>query len=104
MKADDPIKYRPIAQLSTTYKLLERLIYNRIKVPIDNELPDEPVGIRGKRSCVGQVLVLATLKNIFICRRSGLGNASHEFSNGRRSLGRRCTQNEEKTIMTGASA
>ena len=58
--ADDPTKYRPIALLSIMYKLLERIIYNRIKEPIDDETPVEQAGFRENRSCVEQVLALTT--------------------------------------------
>lgn len=58
--ADDPTKYRPIALLSTMYKLLERLIHNRIKEPIDNSLPDYQAAFRENRSCVEQLLALTT--------------------------------------------
>lgn len=59
-QADDPTKYRPIALLSIMYKLLERLIYNRIKVPIDNSLPADQAGFRESRSCTEQVMSLTS--------------------------------------------
>lgn len=58
--SDDPSSYRPIALLSICYKLLERLIYNRIYDTIDNQLPPEQAGFRAKRSCCDQVLALTS--------------------------------------------
>lgn len=60
-KTDDkPENFRPIALLSTTYKLLERLIYNRIYPTINEILPPEQAGFRENRSCNDQVLALTT--------------------------------------------
>lgn len=59
--ANLPNSYRPIALLSTTYKLLERLIYNRIGPIILDDIPIEQAGFRPKRSCTDQVLSLTTL-------------------------------------------
>lgn len=58
--AEDPSSYRPISLLSVCYKLLERLIYNRIYEAIDSKLPDEQAGFRRKRSCTDQILALTT--------------------------------------------
>lgn len=58
--ADDPTKYRPISLLSIMYKLLEPLIYNRIKGQIDSVLPDEEAAFRENRSCGEQILTLTT--------------------------------------------
>jgi len=41
---DDVKSYKPISLLSASYKLLERLIYNRISKTIDQVLPQEQVG------------------------------------------------------------
>lgn len=56
--ADNPNNYRPIALLSTLYKLVERMIYNRLKSEIEQIIPPEFAGFRSKRSCTDQVLTL----------------------------------------------
>jgi len=58
--ADNPSSYRPIALLSVCYKLLERLLYNRIQPLIEDHLPTEQGGFRKQRSCCDQVLALTT--------------------------------------------
>lgn len=50
--------YCPIALLSSSYKLLEKLIVIRIGSKIDTFLPMEQAGFRHNRSCVDQVLSL----------------------------------------------
>lgn len=57
---DRPDSYRPIALLSASYKLLERLLYNRISLKILEGIPVEQAGFRPKRSCSDQVLSLTT--------------------------------------------
>jgi len=57
---DSPKSYRAIALLSATYKLLERLIYNRIGARILAVISVEQAGFRAKRSCANQVLKLTT--------------------------------------------
>ncbi|VVC38778.1 Reverse transcriptase domain [Cinara cedri] len=57
---DRPENYRPIALLSACYKLLERIIYNRISPIILNTIPVEQAGFRPGRSCSDQVLSLTT--------------------------------------------
>ena len=56
----DPASYRPISLLSISYKLLERLIYNRIEPIINATVPIEQAGFRAGRSCCDQVLALTT--------------------------------------------
>ncbi|XP_039291190.1 uncharacterized protein LOC111047100 [Nilaparvata lugens] len=58
--ADLPASYRPIALLSVLFKLLERLIYNRICQKIFDVIPIEQAGFRPKRSTCDQVLSLTT--------------------------------------------
>ena len=58
--ADLPGSYRPIALLSVIYKLLERLIYNRISPRILYILLVEQAGIRPGRSCEDEVFALLT--------------------------------------------
>lgn len=57
----DATHYRPISLLSTTYKILERLILNRIQPEIEKILPVEQAGFRTNRSCAEQVLALTIL-------------------------------------------
>jgi len=52
--------YRSIALLSIGYKLLERLVYNRISDPINSIIPIEQAGFRTARNCCDQVLALTT--------------------------------------------
>ena len=56
----DPKSYRPIALLSTMYKLLERLLYNRIGNKILESVPIEQAGFRPERSCTDQIMALTT--------------------------------------------
>lgn len=59
----DPLRvesYRPIALLSATLKLLERLIYNRISETINNLLPTEQAGFRPGRNCDDQIFALTS--------------------------------------------
>lgn len=58
--ADTPSNYRPIALLSVCYKLLERLILNRIQGIINNITPPYQAGFRTQRSCCEQVLALTS--------------------------------------------
>jgi hypothetical protein len=57
---NDAASYRPIALLCTCYKLLERLIYNRIMPIINQHVPIEQAGFRPNQSCCNQVLSLTT--------------------------------------------
>ena len=50
--------YRPISLLSVCFKLLERLIYNRLLPVVDPQLPREQAGFRPGRSTVEQVVKL----------------------------------------------
>lgn len=55
-----PDSYRPIALLSVVYKLLERVIYNRISGTINAAISQEQAGFRPHRNCTDQVLALTT--------------------------------------------
>jgi len=57
---DRPENYHPVALLSVCYKLLERIIHNRISPIILNTIPVEQAGFRPSRSCSDQVLSLTT--------------------------------------------
>ena len=54
-----PKTYRPISLLYVLYKILERLIYARVKPLIDPLLPKEQAGFRRGKSIVDQVVLLA---------------------------------------------
>jgi len=56
----DVKSYRHISLLSVCYKLLERLIYNRISDSINTNTPIEQAGFRPNRSCCDQVLSITT--------------------------------------------
>ncbi|KAL1448195.1 hypothetical protein WDU94_012261, partial [Cyamophila willieti] len=51
--------YRPISLLCHLYKILERMILNRIADPVDQSLIPEQTGFRPGKSCCSQVLNLA---------------------------------------------
>lgn len=57
---ENPKSYRPIALLSCLYKLLERVIYNRISPKLFEVIPVEQAGFRPGRNCTDQVLALTT--------------------------------------------
>ena len=57
---DDPKSYRPISLLCIPYKIVERLIYNRISPVIDPQLPQEQAGFRPGRSTLDQVAKLTS--------------------------------------------
>jgi hypothetical protein len=52
--------YRPISLLCIPYKLLERLILQRISTSIDAVIPIEQAGFRAGRDCTEQVLALTS--------------------------------------------
>ena len=54
----DSKSYRPISLLCVPYKILERLIYARVKPLIDALLPKEQAGFRRGKSIVDQVVLL----------------------------------------------
>ena len=56
---DDPKSYRPISLLCIPYKIVERLIYNRISPVIDPQL-QEQAGFRPGRSTLDQVAKLTS--------------------------------------------
>jgi hypothetical protein len=60
----DPAHYQPISLLSVMYKLLERLILQRIQPLIEAATPVHQAGFRKHRSCTEQVMgrLLHTLK------------------------------------------
>ena len=54
----DPQSYLPISLLCVPYKILDRLIYARVKPLIDPLLPKEQAGFRRGKSTVDQVVLL----------------------------------------------
>jgi hypothetical protein len=58
----DPAYYRRISLLSVVYKLLERLILQRIQPLIEDVTPINQAGFRQHRSCTEQVMALTTLE------------------------------------------
>lgn len=57
----DAADFRPILLLSVPFKLLERIIFERIQPHIDKLVPIEQAGFRENRSCEEQVLALTAL-------------------------------------------
>lgn len=55
-----PESFRPIALLSSCYKLMERMLLNRLGPTIMEHIPIEQAGFRPHRSCADQVLSLTT--------------------------------------------
>ena len=55
---EDLQNYRSISLLCVLYKILERLIYNRVEPIVDSLLPKEQVGFRHGKSTVDQVVLL----------------------------------------------
>ena len=58
--ADDPASYRPISLLSCLFKLLERIVLNRIKGFVTLAVPKEQAGFQEGRDTTEQVLALTT--------------------------------------------
>ncbi|UYV84687.1 hypothetical protein LAZ67_X003096 [Cordylochernes scorpioides] len=58
--SDDPNNYRPISLICIPYKILERIILNRISPIIEEYLPIEQAGFRPGRNCAEQTLALTT--------------------------------------------
>lgn len=56
----DVSHHRPVSLLSIAYKLLERMILNRLQPFIDDFIPKEQAAFRPQRSCDEQVLALTT--------------------------------------------
>ncbi|KMQ91441.1 rna-directed dna polymerase from mobile element jockey-like protein [Lasius niger] len=54
----DPKSYRPVSLLCQFYKILERLIFNRIAESLDKKIIEEQAGFRPGKSCCGQILNL----------------------------------------------
>ena len=55
---EDPKSYRLISLLCVSYKILERLIYNRVKPIVDPLLPREQARFQHGKSTVDQVVLL----------------------------------------------
>ena len=59
--ADDPNIWRPIANLQITYRILARLVYNRIRAGLDVHQSEDQYGFRRKRSCIHALLVMESM-------------------------------------------
>lgn len=59
-KPDSAVNFRPISLLSILYKLLERLLYKRIRPKILEKIPVEQGGFRPKRNTIDQIMALTT--------------------------------------------
>ena len=55
---NDPKNYRPISLLCHLFKLLERLIFNRIANTLEERFIPQQAGFRPGKSCCGQILNL----------------------------------------------
>ena len=55
---EDPQSYHPISLLCLPYKILERLIYNRVEPIVDPLLPNEQAVFRHGKSAVDQIVLL----------------------------------------------
>ena len=70
---EDPKSYRPIFLLCVPYKILERLIYARVKPLIDPLLPKEQAGFRRGKSTVDQVVLLTqNIKDSFEAKKKAV--------------------------------
>eukprot|EP00924_Labyrinthula_sp_SR-Ha-C_P000558 augustus_masked-scaffold_27-processed-gene-2.4-mRNA-1 protein AED:1.00 eAED:1.00 QI:0/0/0/0/1/1/5/0/1086 len=86
---NDPSNYRPISLLNTHFKLLTKIINNRI-APILNKLPDYQAGFRNNRSTIQKIEALDTiiketlkqkiyLRILFIDFAKAFDSISHKF-------------------------
>ena len=58
---EDANNWRPIAILSNTYKILARLVYNRIRGQLENCQSEDQFGFRPSRSTAHALLVMESL-------------------------------------------
>ena len=58
---DDPNNWRPVANLQITYRILARLVYNRIRSNVDAHQSDDQYGFRRKRSCSHALLMMESM-------------------------------------------
>lgn len=79
-KGDSAEDFRPISLLCTCYKLLERLLFNRISPKIYECIPNEQAGFRPDRSCCDQVLALTTYIEIGFQQKKKTGTAFIDLS------------------------
>ena len=63
---EDPKSYRPISLLCVPYKILKRLIYNRVEPIVDSLLPKKQAGFRHGKSTVNQVFCLRKTLRILL--------------------------------------
>lgn len=61
---DEPSAYRPLCMLDSAGKILERIMYTRIEVIVEKQLPDRQYGFRRGRSTIDAInLVVNTAKD-----------------------------------------
>ena len=70
---EGPKSYRPISLLCVLYKILERLIYNRVESIVELLLPREQAGFRHRKSTVDQIVLLMqqNIKDSFEAKKEG---------------------------------
>lgn len=77
---DNAADFRPISLLCVCYKLLERLIFNRISDKIYQIVPVTQAGFRPGRNCCDQVLSLTTFIEIGFQNKRKTGTAFVDLS------------------------
>ena len=66
----DPKSYCPISLLCVPYKILERMIYNRVEPIVDPLFPKKQAGFRHRKSTVDQVVLLTrTIEDFFVAKK-----------------------------------
>ena len=58
---EDPVNWRPIAFLRVCYKLFARIMYNRIRVPVDAQQSEDQMGFRTKRGTDDALSILESV-------------------------------------------
>lgn len=106
---NDPKNFRPVSLLCHTYKILERLILNRIGDFLDQKIIPQQAGFRSGKSCCGQVLNLTQHIEDGFERKQITGvafvdlTAAYDTVNHRRLLGKvySITKDYQLTSMIG---
>lgn len=68
----DPGNYRGISLLDCTYKILSKIIYNRVRDQLEKELGEYQAGFRPGRSCPEQILNLKLIIDYYKSRNKQL--------------------------------
>ena len=69
----DPKSYRPISLLCVPYKILERMIYNRVEPIVDPLFPKKQAKFRHRKSTVDQVVLLTRNTKDFLRQKMKAG-------------------------------